>query len=166
MKTVSRQNALLCSACFFLGNTTILRMHLCYVALVQWFPIDFASFLWRIKQSLQASILEPLFFILSSRQTLHVCSEIVSGCFWVLLGIVLVKPVYSPKAACVRPDRFRQSRPLTMPLPLNFFADLADRQTLRVCGQIASGPLKRLYCALCLFANRYVAAASALLEID
>ena len=94
------------------------------------------------------------------------CSENVSGYFWVLLGIVLVKPVYSPNAACVRPDRFRQSGPLTMPLPLNFFADLVDRQTLRVCGQIASGPLKRLYGAFCLFANRYVAAASALLEID
>ena len=53
-----------------------------------------------------------------------------------------------------------------MPLLLNFFADLVDRQTLRVCGQIASGPLKRLYGAFCLFANRYVAAASALLEID
>ena len=53
-----------------------------------------------------------------------------------------------------------------MPLLLNFFADLVDRQTLRVCGQIASGPLKRLYGAFCLFANRYVAAASAFLEID
>ena len=94
------------------------------------------------------------------------CSEIVSGCLWVLLGIVLVKPVYSPNAACVRPDRFRQSGPLTMPLPLNFFADLVDRQTLRVCGKIASGPLKRLYCAFCLFAKRYVGAASAFPEID
>ena len=104
--------------------------------------------------------------MLSNRQTLHVCSEIVSGSFRALLSIILLKPVYSPNAACVRPDRFRQSRPLTMPLLLNFFADLVDRQTLRVCGQIASGPLKRLYGAFCLFANRYVAAASAFLEID
>ena len=77
-----------------------------------------------------------------------------------------MKPVYSPSAACVRPDRFRQSGPLTMPLPLNFFADLADRQTLRVCGEIASGPLRRLYGAFCLFAKRYVGAASAFPEID
>ena len=53
-----------------------------------------------------------------------------------------------------------------MPLLLNFFADLDDRQTLRVCGQIASGPLKRPYCEFCLFAKRYVDAASALPEID
>ena len=115
---------------------------------------------------MRASILESLFFILQSRQTLHVCSEIVSGCFCVLLDIVLLKPVYSPNSACVRPDRFRQSGPLTMSLLLNFFADLVDRQTLRVCCQIASGLLKRLYCAFCLFAKRYVAAASAFPEID
>ena len=53
-----------------------------------------------------------------------------------------------------------------MLLLLNFFVDLVDRQTLRVCGQIASGPLNSLYGAFCLFANRYVAAASACLEID
>ena len=53
-----------------------------------------------------------------------------------------------------------------MSLLLNFFADLADHQTLRVCSQIASGALKHLYCALCLFAKRYVGAASALPEID
>ena len=94
------------------------------------------------------------------------CSEIVSGCFWVLLSIVLVKPVYSPNATCVRPDRFRQSGPLTMSLLLNFFADLADHQTLRVCSQIASGPLKHFYCEFCLFAKRYVGAASAFPEID
>ena len=110
--------------------------------------------------------MESLFLILQNRQTLHVCSEIVSGCFGVLLGIVLVKPVYSPNAACVRPDRFRQSGPLTMPLPLNFFADLVDRQTLRVCGKTASCPFRRLYCAFCLFAKRYVGAASAFPEID
>ena len=110
--------------------------------------------------------MESLFFILQSRQTLHVCSEIVSGSFRALLSIIFLKLVYSPNAACVRPDRFRQSRPLTMPLLLNFFADLVDRQTLRVCGQIASGPLKRLYCAFCLFAKRYVGAASAFPEID
>ena len=77
-----------------------------------------------------------------------------------------MKPVYSPNAACVRPDRFRQPAPLTMPLLLNFFADLVVRQTLRVCGQIASGPLTRLCCAFCLFAKRYVGAASAFPEID
>ena len=94
------------------------------------------------------------------------CSEIVSGCFWVLLSIVLVKPVYLPNAACVRPDRFRQPGPLTMSFLFNFFADLADHQTLRVCSQIASGPLKHLYCAFCIFAKRYVGAASAFPEID
>ena len=77
-----------------------------------------------------------------------------------------MKLVYSPNAACVRPDRFRQPGPLTMSFLLNFFADLADHQTLRVCSQIASGPLKRFYDAFCLFANRDVAAASAFLEID
>ena len=105
-----------------------------------------------------------VFFILSSRQTLHVCSEIVSSCFVVLLSIVLVKPVYSPKAACVRPDRFRQSGPLTIPLLPNSFADpvrspnvtcvranrfrslkpsllcfFTFRETLRVCSQRFSG---------------------------
>ena len=115
---------------------------------------------------MRASILESLFYILSGRQTLHVCSEVVSGSFRAVLSIILLKPVYSPNAACVRPDRFRQSGPLTMPLLLNFFADLVDRQTLRVCGQIVSGPLKRLYCAFCLFAKRDVCAASAFPEID
>ena len=94
------------------------------------------------------------------------CSEIVSGSFRALLSIIILKLVYSPNAACVRPDRFRQSGPLTMPLPLNFFADLADRQTLRVCGEIASGLLRRLYGAFCLFAKRYVGAASAFPEVD
>ena len=66
----------------------------------------------------------------------------------------------------MRPDRFRQSGLLTMPLRLNFFADLVDRQTLRVCGQIASSPLKRFYCAFNIFPKRYVDAASAFPEID
>ena len=104
--------------------------------------------------------------MLPNRQTLYVCSEIISGCFGILLVIVLLKLVYSPNAACVRPDRFRQPGPLTMSFLLNFFADIADHQTLRVCSQIASGPLKHLYCAFCLFAKRYVGAASAFPEID
>ena len=118
----------------------------------------------RTKHSLRASILESLFFILRIRQTLHVCSEIVSCCFGVLLRIALVKLVYSPNAACVRPERFRQSKPLRIPLLPGSLADpvrspnvtcvranrfrssrpslwcfFTFRETLRGCSQRVSG---------------------------
>ena len=110
-------------------------------------------------------------FILPIRQTLRACNEIVSGSFHILFNIIIVKPAESPNATCVRPDRFRQSGPLTIPLLLGSLADpvgspnaacvrpnrfgssqaslsciLPSRKTLHMCSQrvCGGGFLRRL----------------------
>ena len=115
MKTGRRQNESLCSLCFSCGILTILKMLLCYVALVLWIPIDSASFLKRIKHSLRPSLLESL----CRRAKRYMCAvKSFLGSF----KHHSLKPVDSPNAACVRPDGFRQSGPLTIPLMPSSFA--------------------------------------------
>ena len=115
MKTGRRQNESLCSFGFSQGILTILKMLLCYVALVLWIPIDSASFLKRIKHSLRPLILESL----CRRAKRYMCAV---KSFLGSLKHHSLKPVDSPNAACVRPDGFQQSGPLTIPLMPSSFA--------------------------------------------